>query len=134
MAQKKSFVQQIGGAFIYSKEPGKLADWYKDTLDIKYEKAEGFVCYYFSFYYNELDSGKKAYIVWSILENKNRPDLKEKVFCINYRVADLDKKVTEFRKKKIEVKGVETYPEGKFAWITDPDGNTVELWEDTNIK
>ncbi len=51
-------------------------------------------------------------------------------FMINYRVDDLEGLLTQLRKANVEiVKGPESHENGKFAWIVDPDGNKIELWE-----
>jgi len=126
-------IAHIGGTFIYSRNPASLAVWYKEYLGIQYTHSPEFNAWYASFHYREDTSGKRAYVAWSILENKNRPELKEKVFGINYRVNDLESLVAELKSKDIEVKGIEAYPEGKFAWLNDPDGNYIELWEDTTL-
>ena len=130
---RKSIIANIGGTFIYSKNPLRLAEWYRDHLGLEFEGSEENKAYYASLFYKDIQSGKKAYIAWSILENKNRPDLTEKVFCINYRINHLEKLVKQLIERGLEVNGPEEYPEGKFAWITDPDGNPVELWEDTTL-
>ena len=49
---------------------------------------------------------------------------------INYRVDDLDALLA-----KLAASGVATAPHrqedatGRFAWITDPEGNRLELWQ-----
>ncbi len=49
---------------------------------------------------------------------------------INYRVADLDGLLAQLRREGVEVEDrVEEYPYGRVAWIMDPQGNRVELWE-----
>lgn len=131
---KNKFVENIGGVFIYSRNPQVLAEWYKKHLGIEYQKGEGAEIYYCGFYYKDIPKNKKAYLVWSVIENKNKPELSEKVFCINYRVSDIEKITSHLKKLKIDVKGIEIHPEGKFAWINDIEGNLIELWEDTNIK
>ena len=53
---------------------------------------------------------------------------------INYRVENLEWLLAQLRKEGITVVGdvkVETY--GKFAWIMDPEGNKVELWEPNDV-
>ena len=51
-------------------------------------------------------------------------------FMINYRVDSLDGMLAQLKANGIEpVKGPESAENGKFAWILDPDGNKVELWE-----
>jgi predicted enzyme related to lactoylglutathione lyase len=129
-----SLISNIGGTFIYSENPQALADWYKQHLDISFEMVPGGSAFYASFDYNDVSTGHKASVAWSIIRSKNRPThVKEKHYMINYRVFDADKTAAHLRSKGIEVKGVEVYPEGKFAWCSDPEGNELELWEDTTI-
>ena len=49
---------------------------------------------------------------------------------INYRVDNMLELLAKLKAAGIEVlKGPESHEHGKFAWIMDPDGNKVELWE-----
>jgi predicted enzyme related to lactoylglutathione lyase len=49
---------------------------------------------------------------------------------INYRIDDMSEMVADLKRKGVEIlKGPESHENGKFAWILDPDGNKVELWE-----
>jgi predicted enzyme related to lactoylglutathione lyase len=49
---------------------------------------------------------------------------------INYRVDDMDEMIEQLTAAGIEIiKGPESHENGKFAWIMDPDGNKVELWQ-----
>lgn len=51
-------------------------------------------------------------------------------FMINYRVDHLDELLAQLRAGGVEaVQGPESHEDGNFAWIIDPDGNKVELWE-----
>jgi predicted enzyme related to lactoylglutathione lyase len=53
-----------------------------------------------------------------------------RAFTFNYRVDDLDALLASLRAAGIELlKGPESHENGKFAWIADPDGNKLELWE-----
>ncbi|HEV7230395.1 MAG TPA: VOC family protein [Bacteroidia bacterium] len=125
-------VSNIGGAFIYSENPLMLAEWYRKYLGIEFEAAPDLSAYYSSFYYLEESGGRKAYTAWSIIRSNNRPQhVRDKLFMINYRVFNADQTVAHLRDLGLMVKGVETYPEGKFAWCCDPEGNDIELWEDT---
>jgi len=49
---------------------------------------------------------------------------------LNYRVDDLDGMITKLRAEGVEV-GDERHQDenGRFAWITDPEGHRIELWE-----
>ena len=49
---------------------------------------------------------------------------------INYRVDDLTALLAQLTKNGVEiVKDPDADETGKFAWVMDPDGNKVELWE-----
>jgi predicted enzyme related to lactoylglutathione lyase len=49
---------------------------------------------------------------------------------INYRVDDLREMLAQLTKNGVEIlKGAELHENGKFAWVMDPDGNKIELWE-----
>lgn len=49
---------------------------------------------------------------------------------INYRVDDLGGMLAQLRAGGVEVVvRPESAENGRFAWIMDPDGNEVELWE-----
>lgn len=69
--------------------------------------------------------------VWHIAESDSEwfsPS--DSVFMINYRVDDLEALLGQLKTGGVDVvKGPEYHENGKFAWIMDPDGNKVELWE-----
>ena len=49
---------------------------------------------------------------------------------INYRVDDLDQLLAQLQTAGIAVvDGPQSHENGKFAWVMDPEGNKVELWE-----
>ncbi|MGH2453222.1 MAG: VOC family protein [bacterium] len=49
---------------------------------------------------------------------------------INYRVADLDRLLEALRREGVVVDDrIEPHGYGRFAWIMDPEGHRVELWE-----
>jgi predicted enzyme related to lactoylglutathione lyase len=49
---------------------------------------------------------------------------------INFRIRDLDKMAAQLRAAGIEVKiDPQTYPNGRFARLHDPEGNPIQLWQ-----
>ena len=49
---------------------------------------------------------------------------------VNFRVADLEALIGALRETGVEViGGIQEEANGKFAWILDPEGNKIELWE-----
>jgi predicted enzyme related to lactoylglutathione lyase len=54
-------------------------------------------------------------------------------FMINYRVDDLDALLAALKEEGVEIDPKrEDYDYGRFAWIMDPEGNRIELWEPPN--
>jgi predicted enzyme related to lactoylglutathione lyase len=51
-------------------------------------------------------------------------------FMINYRVADLDGLLAVLRNEGCAVdEKTEVSEYGRFGWVTDPEGNRIELWQ-----
>ena len=52
-------------------------------------------------------------------------------FMINFIVDDLDAVLRRLKKGKVKVdpKGIEASEYGRFAWVMDPEGRKLELWE-----
>jgi len=49
---------------------------------------------------------------------------------VNYRVDDLDEMLQELEAASVEIVPKRENSEfGRFAWIVDPEGNRIELWE-----
>ena len=73
----------------------------------------------------------KGLTVWHIAEKESAwfsPS--ESLFMINYRVDNPSEMIAQPRAGGVEiVSGPESHENGKFAWIMDPEGNKVELWE-----
>ena len=52
---------------------------------------------------------------------------------LNFRVSDLDAMLAQLRAKGADVaeETQEMEGVGRFGWVTDPEGNRVELWQPT---
>ncbi len=51
-------------------------------------------------------------------------------WMINFRVRDLDTMVRQLQANGITVKvDPQTYPNGRFVKLHDPDGNAIGLWQ-----
>lgn len=63
-------------------------------------------------------------------EHWDSPHLGRAGWGINFRVADLEAMVAQLRSAGIEVDvDTEEYPNGSFAQLQDPEGNSVQLWQ-----
>jgi predicted enzyme related to lactoylglutathione lyase len=70
-------------------------------------------------------------IVWHVAEIDSEWFSPSKSsFMINCRVDNLSELLERQRAGGVEIiGGPESHENGKFAWIMDPDGNKIELWE-----
>jgi len=49
---------------------------------------------------------------------------------VNFTVRELDALLAQLRARGVEVdERVEDHEYGRFAWVIDPEGNRIELWE-----
>jgi predicted enzyme related to lactoylglutathione lyase len=117
----------VGGIFFKSKNPKKLAAWYRKNLG--FEITFGAMAVFES-------SGKGEQTVWTTFEAKTKYFAPSKAsFMINYRVRSLDKMLAQLRKARASVdERVEESEFGKFGWASDPEGNRIELWEPPKKK
>jgi predicted enzyme related to lactoylglutathione lyase len=117
----------IGGVFLKSKGDGAaLAAWYRTHLGMALEDFGGAVLRW-----PDDKAEDKGLTVWHVADKDSRwfsPS--DASFMINYRVDDLDALLAQLQANGVAVvAGPESHENGKFAWIMDPDGNKVELWE-----
>lgn len=120
-------VTGIGGVFFKStKDHGALARWYEKNLGMKLEEWGGAILRW-----SEDESDDGGLTVWNVAARDSQwfsPSGSS--FMINYRVDDLDGLLASLKRNGVDiVGGPELHENGKFAWILDPDGNKVELWE-----
>ena len=120
-------VTGIGGVFFKSRSDAtRLATWYQAHLGISLESFGGAILKWPD---DRAEDGGMT--VWHVADRESewfRPS--DSSFMINYRVDDLDGMIDQLRADEVEVVGgPESHENGKFAWIMDPDGNKVELWQ-----
>ena len=120
-------VTGIGGVFFKSTNDHKaLSEWYSRNLGISLEPWGGAVLRW-----PEDTADDKGLTVWNVAKKDSEwfsPSTAS--FMINYRVDNMTELLTQLRKNGVEIlKGPESHENGKFAWIVDPDGNKIELWE-----
>ena len=114
----------VGGIFFHSPDPKALAAWYRDTLGIAIEDWGGAAL--------KTDApGHPPIVVWGPFKSDTKyfaPSTRE--FMINFAVDDLDAFLARIAAKGIMPVGRDdSDPSGRFAWIVDPDGTKVELWQ-----
>ena len=112
-------VTGIGGIFFKARDPAALREWYRKHLGLDIQSWGGLAF--------DASTGVTA---WSIFpESSKHFEPSTAPFMINYRVEDLTALVDAMRADGCAVDMVDSSAEGKFAWVMDPAGNRVELWE-----
>jgi predicted enzyme related to lactoylglutathione lyase len=120
-------VTGIGGVFLKCNgDSAALSAWYQKHLGMQLEPWGGAVLRWPD---DKAQDG--GVTVWNLAPKDSKwfsPSASS--FMINYRVDDLDELLAGLRAAGVEVVGgPESHENGKFAWIMDPDGNKVELWQ-----
>ena len=115
-------VTGIGGLFFRARDPAALAQWYRDHLGVtmvpsNYEEPPW-----------QQQAGPTAFAPFP--ETTDYFGDSGKAWMVNFRVASLDAMMAQLRAAGIAVEpDPQTYPNGRFARLYDPEGNPIELWE-----
>lgn len=121
-------VTGIGGVFFKARDPKALAQWYVTHLGVKLEDWGGVI---FDWEADQKAQPAKGVTVWHLADADGdwfAPSTSQ--VMINYRVDDLAGLLEQLAAAGIEpVKGPDDEFNGRFAWVVDPEGNKVELWE-----
>jgi predicted enzyme related to lactoylglutathione lyase len=115
-------VTGIGGFFFRAKDPATVRNWYHQHLGVTLTPTD----------YEQLpwhqEAGPSAFEPFPA--DTSYFGRQENVWMINFRVRDLAAIVAQLQAAGLEVTvDPETYPIGRFARLSDPEGNPVELWE-----
>lgn len=109
----------IGGYFLRAADPVALVAWYRDCLGLEADE-------------NGLWHPEAGPTVFATFEAESEyfgPGRQGAM--INFRVHDLDAMLAQLRAKGADV--VEETQDmegvGRFGWVTDPEGNRIELWQ-----
>ena len=121
-------VTGIGGVFFKARDPKALGIWYREELGIAVDTGASWSIFEWR---ERQDSERVGMTVWSLFPSDTTyfaPG--QATFMINYRVRDLERMLAQLRAAgvKVEPKVPEEF-NGKFAWVVDPEGNKIELWE-----
>ncbi len=138
-----SLIDGVGGAFVFTEDPKRLADWYTEHLGIRFEGSEEFGAFYMR--YVAADPDDPAWVMdttFAIMKAK-RPVPRmarnkgveqgdmygDQPFMVNLRVRDLDALLAYLDERGVEPLRRDDEGYALFAWILDGDGNRVELYQ-----
>jgi predicted enzyme related to lactoylglutathione lyase len=112
----------FGGVFLKARDPEALAAWYAAHLGIPTQEGG-------SLAFDGPESAGMTVFAHFPADSEYFGEGAQQAM-VNFRVDDLDELL-----KQLEGAGVRIDPKrdeapyGKFAWIWDPEGNRVELWQ-----
>ena len=109
----------IGGYFIRAADPVALGAWYRDCLGLDADQ-------------NGLWRQEAGPTVFATFEHETDYfGSSDQRAMINFRVRDLGAMLKQLRAKGADVAEDTQDMEGvgRFGWVTDPEGNRIELWQ-----
>lgn len=113
----------LGGVFYVVDDPAATRKWYKEKLGLDGEYGPQMDW--------SIEKGNKPYSLISHFGNSEYLQPTKANFMINLRVDDLDGFVALLKTRDVDILDVVDEGYGKFAWIIDPNGIKIELWQQT---
>jgi predicted enzyme related to lactoylglutathione lyase len=111
----------LGGYFIRAADPAALIAWYRECLGLDADD-------------NGLLRQEPGPTVFATFESDTDYfGRRTQQTMLNFRVRDLDAMLAQLRSKGADVadETQEMDGVGRFGWVTDPEGNRIELWQPT---
>jgi predicted enzyme related to lactoylglutathione lyase len=110
----------FGGVFLRADDPKALYAWYEKHLGlVKANGAYGFPA-----------STHEATTIFALFKQDNDYFPAAQKAMLNLQVDDLDGLLDRLIEEGVTVDPKrDSYDFGKFGWITDPEGNRVEIWQ-----
>ena len=114
-------VTGLGGIFYKVADPAASQAWYQENLGVGGEWGAVFPF--------KADSPEGFALLSPFKAATDYFAPSEAPFMINLRVDDLDAMIADLAVKGISILGRQDEDDGRFAWILDPDGIKVELFQ-----
>ena len=125
-------VTGIGGVFFKARNAESLRLWYRRHLGLDIQEWGGLALPPPPTLPADSPAALGSHTTWCIFpaDSDYFGGTGSASFMINYRVADLDDLLKVLRREGCQVDDrTEVSDYGKFGWVTDPEGNRVELWQ-----
>jgi predicted enzyme related to lactoylglutathione lyase len=109
----------IGGHFMRAADPAALNAWYRDCLGLDADEMGLW----------QQEAGPTVFATFE--SESDYFGSRSQQTMLNFRVRDLDAMLAQLRAKGADVAGEPQEMEGvgRFGWVTDPEGNRIELWQ-----
>lgn len=119
----------IGGVFFKAEDPDGLQRWYEENFGF-HADTDGAVRFWTR---EDAPPYMRMYSVWSPFRRDTQYfSPSRKPYMLNFQVRGLDAMLRDLREQGVTVEpNIEEYDYGRFAWVMDPEGTRIELWEPT---
>jgi predicted enzyme related to lactoylglutathione lyase len=109
----------IGGYFLRASDPAALGAWYRDRLGLDADENGLW----------QPDAGPTVFATFE--SGTDHFGSRTQQTMLNFRVGDLDAMLAQLRRHGAVVDDdvAEMDGVGRFGWVTDPEGNRIELWQ-----
>jgi predicted enzyme related to lactoylglutathione lyase len=107
----------IGGYFLRATDPAALGAWYRDVLGLDADEHGQWA----------QEAGPTVFATFP----SDTAHLGSGRTMLNLRVRDLDAMLAQLRDAGADVaeEVQDMAGVGRFGWVTDPEGNRIELWQ-----
>lgn len=113
-------VSGLGGVVLFADHADTLVHWYEAHLGLFFTREPGS-----HEWWSELKHGP----AFAIHQAKHTLGHDRRHCEITWRVDDLDAFVEHLAELGVTVEERQETPDGDFAWLDDPEGNRIELWQ-----
>jgi len=126
--RRRGRVTGIGGVFLRSRSPVKLATWYRKNMGLEITPGGQYLTWDWR---TTQSPPRVGSTVWAAMAPKDREwGAGRPTAELNYRVENLDLLLRKLRRTGVKVaEQIDDSSIGRFAWAHDPEGNRFELWE-----
>jgi predicted enzyme related to lactoylglutathione lyase len=118
----------IGGVFLFADDPASLKDWYARVLGLDFACWGEGTCYGLELPHT-LPDGRSGATIFSIQKAKGPLGTAPKSCMVNWRVEDMDAALAAMAAQGVPAEKQEDSEFGRFAWISDPEGNRLEFYQ-----
>jgi predicted enzyme related to lactoylglutathione lyase len=109
----------IGGHFVRAKDPAALGTWYRDCLGLGTDEQGLW----------QQEAGPTVFAAFGA--DTDYFGSRQQQTMLNFRVRDLDAMLAQLRAHgaAVDDETQDMDGVGRFGWVTDPEGNRIELWQ-----
>jgi predicted enzyme related to lactoylglutathione lyase len=112
----------VGGVFLKATDPEKLSAWYAENLGIPLQDGGTLA------FDGPSSVGMTVFAHFPATTKYFGEGTQQSM--INFRIDNLDELLAQLAAGNVRIDPKrEDHAYGRFAWIWDPEGNRVELWE-----